>query len=585
MTILTKTKSLISGMVLGLCFAPVFFLPGIFAISVLVAQVKLSSSKMQVLKLGYCFGFGFYLSTLYWISFGVSVYIEEFWWAIPFALFGLPAFIAIFTAQMALLAWCFRNNSHFYFLFCCCWLFIELIVSRIFTGLPWGVVGYALSNWLTLLQFGSIVGVFGLSFVVVYIGGSFYHLFCNKVGQKKNKIERVNFLIRLIVSIILLVTITIYGKIRLDNNPTEFTNISARIVQPSIPQTEKWDPEEFWQNLDLHIRLSKESAADNFIPDLIVWSEAALTASYHIKPVKEAVLESFASDSQILLTGAVTECTGVHESAGALKFDDENPERTTVRESARIPKFDEANLELSEIYTADSSEVARKTSGECPERTTVREDARIPKFDEANLELSKVYSSLIGFDKHGFKILEYHKSHLVPFGEYMPLKSFLPLKKITHGLVDYSEGIRKSVFINRFNLTIWPLICYESIFPYEVITSNKNVDLIVNITNDAWYGNSSGPYQHFEISRMRAIENGLPMIRAANNGISGFIDPVGRVVRRTELNDVTVLDGYIPKKLSYETIFSRYGIFTLIVILCLIWLLQLTIRSFFLVSD
>ena len=74
----------------------------------------------------------------------------------------------------------------------------------------------------------------------------------------------------------------------------------------------------------------------------------------------------------------------------------------------------------------------------------------------------------------------------------------------------------------------------KKIFPYEVKVSNKDVDVIINVTNDTWYGNSSGPYQHFEISRMRAIENGLPMLRVANNGISGFIDPVGRILEKTE---------------------------------------------------
>lgn len=500
MHILSKTKSFIAGILCGLCFAPVFFWPGIFAISVLAAQVKLSTSKIQAIKFGYFFGFGFYLSTLYWISFGVSVYIQEFWWAIPFALFGLPAFIAIFTAQIALLSWYFRNSKHFYFLFCCFWLLIEWVISWIFTGLPWGVMGYALSNWLVLLQVGSVVGIFGLSFVVVYIGGSFYNFFCNK----KDKIEVNSFYIRLIVSVILLSTIVIYGTIRLGNYQTEYTEISARLVQPSIPQVEKWNPDEFWQNLDLQVKLSKEKGS----PDIIIWSEAALTAPYHIKSVKETILASFVDDKQILLTGGVTD-NG--------KADDD----------------------------------------------------------------IEVYSSLIGLDKFGSKILEYHKSHLVPFGEYMPLKSILPLKKITHGLVDYTEGKKQAVFIKGPNLSVWPLICYESIFPYEVIVSNKNIDVIINITNDAWYGNSSGPYQHFEISRMRAIENGLPMMRVANNGISGFIDPLGRVINKTQLNDITIIDEYIPKKLSYETVFSKYGILTLILGVGLVLMLQLIIRSFF----
>jgi apolipoprotein N-acyltransferase len=125
---------------------------------------------------------------------------------------------------------------------------------------------------------------------------------------------------------------------------------------------------------------------------------------------------------------------------------------------------------------------------------------------------------------------------------------------------------------------IWPLICYESIFPYEVRVSNKSTDVIINITNDAWYGNSSGPYQHFEISRMRAIENGLPLLRTANNGITAFIDPLGRVLAKTKLNDITILDNFIPKKLPYETPFSKYKPWILLLWVYFVLILQLIIK-------
>jgi apolipoprotein N-acyltransferase len=190
----------------------------------------------------------------------------------------------------------------------------------------------------------------------------------------------------------------------------------------------------------------------------------------------------------------------------------------------------------------------------------------------------ELYSSLIGINSYAAKIFEYHKAHLVPFGEYIPFKNILPLKKITHGLMDYTEGTRKSVIIQKFDLAIWPLICYEAIFPHEVRVSNQIVDVLVNVTNDTWYGNSSGPYQHLEISRMRAIENGLPMLRTANNGISAFIDPVGRILSKTELNQVMVLDNYVPKKLPSETFFSKYEpALMLLEVLCVL-ILQLFVK-------
>jgi apolipoprotein N-acyltransferase len=496
--LLNKLTSFISGLICGLSFAPVFFVPGIFGTSLLVAQIKLSQSRSEAIKYGFMFGFGFYLSSLYWISFALGVFIDQFWWAIPFALFGLPAFMAIFTAIIALFSWQMRDNKFFHFFFCFTWVFIEWIISWIFTGLPWSVIGYALSNWLILTQLASIFGIFGLSFIVIYIGSSAYNFLC-----VKSDIEKKNFYSRLITSLLIITAMLIYGYSRLEANPTEYTNISARLVQPCIPQTAKWDQKEFWENLDLQIELSKKEGK----PDLIIWSEAALTLPYNIKPVIKKIQSVFANDEQILLTGGVSD------------------------------------------------------------------------NDKTGDDL-KIYSSFIGINKSGTKLLDYYKSHLVPFGEYIPFKNILPLKKITHGLMDYTEGKRKSVIIEKFDLVTWPLICYEAIFPYEVRVSNKDVDLIINITNDSWYGNSSGPYQHFEISRMRAIENGLPMLRIANNGISGFIDPVGRILEKTKLNEVIILDNIIPKKSPQETLFSKYPLYILLLWMYFVLILQLLVAFF-----
>ena len=129
-------------------------------------------------------------------------------------------------------------------------------------------------------------------------------------------------------------------------------------------------------------------------------------------------------------------------------------------------------------------------------------------------------------------------------------------------------------------MRIWPLVCYESIFFNEVRISNTDVDLMINITNDAWYGNSSGPFQHFQISRMRAVENGLPLIRAGNNGISAIIDPVGRVISSLNLNVVDTIDGYIPYKLTLPTVFSDRG--TLSLIIGVFFVLILHVLCFFL---
>lgn len=192
----------------------------------------------------------------------------------------------------------------------------------------------------------------------------------------------------------------------------------------------------------------------------------------------------------------------------------------------------------------------------------------------------QLYTALYAIDKNGSLLFEYHKSHLVPFGEYIPFKSILPLKKITHGFLDYTQGDGRPVKLEQLNLSIKAQICYESIFFSEARISNKEADVIINVTNDAWYGRSSGPYQHLHISRMRSVENGVPMIRVANNGITAIIDPVGRIISKLKLDEVNYIDGKIPSKLTTETIYSKFGSISIIIAMFLIIVIQYLIKVF-----
>jgi len=181
----------------------------------------------------------------------------------------------------------------------------------------------------------------------------------------------------------------------------------------------------------------------------------------------------------------------------------------------------------------------------------------------ANKDDKGEYVGMYGINYLGQIIFGYNKIHLVPFGEYLPLKDKLPevisdkLSKMLEKIIDlnYSKGYM-SQNIKVDNLSIRPLICYESIFPHEVKT--KDADLILNITNGNWFGHSAGPYQHFYITAMRAVENGIPVIVNANNGISAIIDPVGRILKQTKINTKTYLDSYVPSKLKFSTLYTSY---------------------------
>ena len=154
----------------------------------------------------------------------------------------------------------------------------------------------------------------------------------------------------------------------------------------------------------------------------------------------------------------------------------------------------------------------------------------------------------------------YNKVHLVPFGEFIPFKNFLskiPFIKIISGDIGFEKGqdielVDTSVGKSRV------AICYEIIFPEAINPYNKDLELIINITNDAWFGQSSGPYQHLNIARIRAIEQGVPILRSANTGISALIDPYGRVIKKIDLNKRGSIVSLLPKKIK-KTIYSIIG--------------------------
>ena len=185
--------------------------------------------------------------------------------------------------------------------------------------------------------------------------------------------------------------------------------------------------------------------------------------------------------------------------------------------------------------------------------------------DEAGVALP--YNSLIALGPGGAPIAFYDKRHLVPFGEYVPLRGLLPIDKLTPGAVDFVSGTGPEVLSLGKVPPFRALVCYEVIFPAEIQGSGLRPEWLLNITNDGWYGVSTGPYQHFQAARMRAVEQGLPLVRAANNGISGVIDPVGRVLAYLPLDAVGVLDAPLPDPLPGPTLYARWGDWTLLCIL------------------
>jgi apolipoprotein N-acyltransferase len=183
--------------------------------------------------------------------------------------------------------------------------------------------------------------------------------------------------------------------------------------------------------------------------------------------------------------------------------------------------------------------------------------------------VNQVWNSIEAVDGNGEIVARYDKAHLVPFGEYMPLREILPLHKITPGSLDYSAGPGSRTIELPGLPPFTPLICYEVIFPGAIVDEHDRPAWILNVTNDAWYGRTSGPFQHFAIARTRAVEEGLPLVRVANNGVSGIVDETGRVVARINLDTVGYADLPLPADTSAPTLYARGGDWNLLALLCL----------------
>jgi apolipoprotein N-acyltransferase len=176
-------------------------------------------------------------------------------------------------------------------------------------------------------------------------------------------------------------------------------------------------------------------------------------------------------------------------------------------------------------------------------------------------KITRAYNSIYVIDHDGTVLSIYDKLHLVPFGEFLPLQDwmeklgFVQLTKVSGGFIPGT--LRRTMAIPGAPRAL-PLLCYEVIFPADLTARDDRPGWIVNLTNDGWFGISTGPYQHLQQARLRAVEQGLPVVRAANTGISAVIDPLGRIVAQLGLGVEGVLDSTLPAAIA-PTIYARFG--------------------------
>jgi apolipoprotein N-acyltransferase len=438
---------------------------------------------------GWWFGLGYFVPGLYWIGYAFLVDAPTFAWLMPFAVLGLPAYLALFTAlgfALARLIWT-RDGSRIIALAAALTL-SEWLRGHVLTGFPWNAFGYALTAPVALAQTASLVGLWGLTFFSVAIFASPAVLIDGSSRGRKPWIAPA-------AALLLLVAMAIFGMLRLSLQPTTMVaNVKLRIMQPNLDQDARFNYSAKAQVMQKYLTLSDRASGPQSTGvrdvNILIWPESAFPFFLTREGDAMAQIADLLPKGTVLITGAV-----------------------------RAPDL--------------------------PPGTRV----------------TRAYNSIYVIDHDGSVLSVYDKLHLVPFGEYLPYQDlmeklgFVQLTKVQGGFI---PGLRRRTMEIPNAPRVLPLICYEAIFPGSVASHDDRPGWIVNLTNDGWFGISTGPYQHLQQVRVRAIEEGLPVVRAANTGISAVIDPLGRTVARLGLGIEGVLDSSLPSAIS-PTVYARTG--------------------------
>jgi apolipoprotein N-acyltransferase len=438
---------------------------------------------------GWWFGFGFFVTGLYWTGIALLVDAKTFAWLMPFAVAGLPAGLALLTAFGAALAAALWSPGASRILALAAAMTVaEYLRGHLLTGFPWNAFGYALTAPLPLAQSSSLIGLWGLTFVAVAIFSAPATLADEPADTRRPWLP-------LTLAGVVLVAMAAYGVVRLGTHETAFVDgVKLRIMQPNLSQDTKFNYGAKQQVMSHYLALSDRASGPSAksVRDIthLIWPESAFPFLLSREPDAMAQIADLLPPGTVLITGA----------------------------------------------------------------------ARAEPPSPADKGL-RAYNSIYVIDHDGSIVGVYDKVHLVPFGEYLPFQNllerfgFTQLTKVRGG---FSAGTRRRPMAVPLAPSAMPLICYEIIFPGEAVPAGERPGWLLNVTNDGWFGNSIGPYQHFQQARVRAIEEGLPLVRAANTGISAVVDPLGRILNALPLGAEGILDAPLPRPLD-ATVYARWG--------------------------
>ena len=406
--------------------------------------------------IGWAFGFGMYGAGLWWLGNAIVISGSAPAWVAPLATIGLAAVLALFPACaliVARLVW--TQGPTRVAVLAVCWALFEMARAHVATGFPWLAIGYAAMPVPVLMQSVAVVGMDAMNALAVLVAAAPVLL-----------LEHRTRVWGAALPLVLLAAHAGFGAWRLSTTEVTNSGTRVRVVQPAIPQDEKWDGDARVAILGTLLDLSVAKTGGTTLrgseadwADWIVWPETAFPFALSETPEARGVLADLLQPEQILLAGG-TRAEGI--GADQLWF--------------------------NSLYAVGSDGAIVGT----------RDKVHLVPFGE--------YLPMPG-------VLE-------RFG----------LTKLIEASVDFTPALRRETLTLPGGLAILPLICYEAIFPRELNAVGDRPSAIVNVTNDAWFGATPGPRQHMRQATVRAVESGLPLVRSANDGMSAIVDPLGRVV-------------------------------------------------------
>ncbi|HNX90288.1 MAG TPA: apolipoprotein N-acyltransferase [Candidatus Omnitrophota bacterium] len=411
----------------------------------------------------YLAGIVFFGTLLYWlvnVSF-LGTVLLILYLAVYFGIFGVVAFlVSKYSVEILFLPFA--------------WVAVEYLRGHVFSGFPWGFIGYSQYKNTQLIQIADVTGVYGISFLIVLVNVTIFFLLTNK---NKKRISGV------VITVFFVMVAIMYGGNKI-KSLQDWRECKISVAQANIPQSLKWDAKYADTIIREYIALTESAASDK--PDIMIWPETAYPYLVDGEGDAEEIRNTAARFKIPILSGVVYQ------------------------------------------------------------------------------QKDHFYNAAIMFTPDGKSETKYFKMHLVPFGEYIPFAEHLAFVQnyIDKPIGDFKGGREFTLFpVRSFSTATAPngaitrvsnffkvgaLICFEDVFP-EISRdfAVKGADILVNITNDGWFGRTAASEQHLQSSVFRAVENRVPVVRAANTGVSCFIDVTGEIRSRVADGDNTFVKGHM----------------------------------------